>query len=469
MTIKKRIIWVFTAITALLMIAIALVSYFSIRQIYLTQVTGETAVLTRLVGKQLDQRYLHYLDDPALDRARQIYVDQLKHTIDGLKLSNAFIFDGELKMVLQTNQLSADQHQLILNRTEIDLLAIGESTTTLPFRAGDDLWYLWGFFRLGETHWLGIRQSADQLAEIESLATTFGLIGLTGILLTMLSGWLVARHIAEPIERLIGFSAQLGKGYFDTPLPKNIRGEMAILANALDKMRDGLSANHRERETMLAQIAHEIRNPLGGIELLAGLIREDGDDEYAGKILKEVSTLKGLITAYLNYSRPLKAEPIQTKLAETLEEVFQLCSENATRKGLSLDYQLDVDMVWFDENHLRQILLNLVSNAIEASANGTKISVTAKHATDYIHLVVMDEGPGIEPNELEHIFDPFYTTRAEGTGLGLSVCKRLCNENNAEIRADNRPSGGALFILEISKNAADVQTTKSTHHYATSK
>jgi len=447
MTIKQRIIWVFTGLTTLLMIVIAIISYYSIRQIYLDQLTEETRVITSLVAKQLDAKYLPYLSDSSLDRAREIYSEQLNTATEDVELSNAFIFDASLNTILETAENSNDRQQLSLNRAEIHQLQQGESIASLPFRAENNIWYLWGFTRLDKTHWLGIKLSASRLAEIESLARTFFIIGIVGILLTILCGWLMARHIARPIERLVDFSAALGKGSFDTAVPRKLSGEMAILAGAMDKMRLGLAENHREREAMLAQIAHEIRNPLGGIELLAGLIREDSNSEYAKRILSEVATLKGLITAFLDYSRPVKANPALTDISILLEEALQICSRASSEKELRFDVNLKEKIISFDPNHLRQIFLNLLKNAIEASPKGGVIQIASNRDGEETTIRFSDQGSGLQDVKMEQLFEPFYTTRAEGTGLGLAVCKKLCAENNARISARHLKNAGAEFFI----------------------
>jgi len=140
-----------------------------------------------------------------------------------------------------------------------------------------------------------------------------------GIALTIILGFLVAASITKQIDRLTKFSADIGNGDFNSPLPEKINGELKILSDAMDKMRTDILNNHKEKEEMLAQIAHEIRNPLGSIELMANLTKEDiladnNNPEYLNKILLEISDLKSLITAYLNYSRPYLAKPEKVDL-----------------------------------------------------------------------------------------------------------------------------------------------------------
>lgn len=302
-----------------------------------------------------------------------------------------------------------------------------------------------------DNHWLGIQESAARLAKVESLSQVFWGIGLFGVVLTILCGGLLARNIARPIDRLVEFSDLLGKGEFTTPVPEKVKGELAILANALDKMRDGLARHHQEKEAILAQIAHEIRNPLGGIELLAGLVKEDlngqKSGEYVEKILDEIAGLKSLITAYLNFSRPAAPTPERVNVGEIVGEVQDIFAKRLEDRQITISGNGAGTDVNFDHSHLRQVLINLVSNSVEMLGGDGTIHIAANRNGQFADVLVSDNGPGIPDDNLSNIFEPFYTTRPEGTGLGLAICKKLCLENNAAISVENNVLSGCTFRI----------------------
>jgi len=184
--------------------------------------------------------------------------------------------------------------QLKLNKKEIYELTINSSVASLPFKGEDGMWYLWGFYRLNDTFWMGIRESASQLERVDELTINFIYIGATGIIFTFILGLVIAKSISRPVDKLAGYSSHIGKGNFDAKLPDNMKGELESLAVAMEKMKNDLAENQNEKEKILAQIAHEIRNPLGGIELLAGLTKEDlqkngMNTNYIEKIIGEVN------------------------------------------------------------------------------------------------------------------------------------------------------------------------------------
>lgn len=466
MSLKTKIILTFSVLMAALALIMSRVGYYSVREIYLEQLSDQASRLARLAGGELNPKYLSFLESGGRDSlAVAYYSETLKTRAKNILLADAFIFNRDFEVLARSASGSAapgSDPRLRLNRSEIQGLQAGESAASLPFKGGDGEWYLWGFYRLDDAHWLGIQESAARLAKVEALSQTFWGIGIAGVLVTILCGWLLARAIARPVERLVQFSQLLGKGNFSAPLPQGIRGELAILANALDKMRAGLAQHHREKELLLAQIAHEIRNPLGGIELLAGLVKEDlqrhpgqPGTEYVEKIQQEIGGLKALITAYLNFSRPAPAQPEWIAVQEMAEEVRSFCCAGLREKKLSLSYTGEDAQIHFDRQHLRQILINLVSNSIEALGQGGSIAISAWQKGSRTLIAVSDDGPGIPPEHRENIFEPFFTTRSNGSGLGLAICKKLCRENGAEIcLGEGLPSGedktgkGTVFIIK---------------------
>ena len=227
---------------------------------------------------------------------------------------------------------------------------------------------------------------------------------------------------------------------------------MSILTNAMDAMRKNIASNHREREKILAQIAHEIRNPLGGIELLAELTIDDLkknniDTQYQEKVLGEIYRLKTLITSYLNYSKPSPVNPSNINLKEIIGDIKEIFANKMNQNNIELKEKLEINKIIFDKDQLKHILLNLIANSIESIENDGWISITAKNLNGYSEISVLDNGNGIEDEILENIFEPFFTTKENGTGLGLAICKKYAVENNAELSV-MKNDAGTTFTLK---------------------
>jgi signal transduction histidine kinase len=204
---------------------------------------------------------------------------------------------------------------------------------------------------------------------------------------------------------------------------------------------------------MLAGVAHEIRNPLGGIELFAGLLANELEDgkgkKEAEKILREVQNLKRIVQDFLDYARPSKPEKEPCSIKQIFDEVQMLMAREI--KGCQVEYyeEKQGQEVWVDPQHLKQVLLNLIKNSVEAMhGSGTiKLEVFSKNNT--VHLIFSDTGPGIPAEIQQQIFEPFFTNRENGTGLGLAIVKSLVEENGGEIRLVQ--GEGAVFEMVFQK------------------
>ena len=432
------------------------VGYVFIRNLYLNQLTEQVNIVTQMLTKQIDPKYLDLLSLGTPTKYtenifRGIFLKNLK---SGLH-SEIFIFDKDDKIIVHSDSTilpGTSDPRLMLNQKEITGLTTGESTASMPFKGDDGKWYLWGFYRENNDYWLAVRESAARLQKVEDFSIIFWFFGLGGVALSIVLGFLMARSITKPVDKLVKFSSEIGKGNFHAEAPSGMRGEIEILSNAMNQMRNDISANQKEKEELLAQIAHEIRNPLGGIELLASLTREEleGDKkktDYLDKILNEISGLDKLISSYLNYSRPMPANPKWINMHEMINGLNEIINGSLERKNIKLITNINVDKIYFDESHLREILINLIRNGLDSIKCEGEIKITALEKRSSWEILVSDNGCGISEENLNKIFNPFFTTKKNGTGLGLAICKKLSIENKSILKAIKNPKAGSTFIL----------------------
>ncbi len=217
---------------------------------------------------------------------------------------------------------------------------------------------------------------------------------------------------------------------------------------------------------LAAGLAHEVRNPLaamiGSLQLLQLDAPKLGDDggRLLGIVQREAERLSRLVEAFLTFARPGPPERKTVALRPFLVELVGAASNGAKAVDLVVG-DVDVDAVAFcDPNQLRQILWNLLANAdaiISSLGRRGRVDVTAAVDGDAVVVVVDDDGPGIAPELRERVFEPFFTTRSDGNGLGLATCAQLARQNAAHISVEGSPAGGARFILRLARPVADVR------------
>jgi two-component system nitrogen regulation sensor histidine kinase GlnL len=220
--------------------------------------------------------------------------------------------------------------------------------------------------------------------------------------------------------------------------------------------------------TLAAGLAHEIRNPLGGIKGAAQLLKRSLDRdssllEYANIMIREVDRVDKLIEQLLDLSRPAKLELTALNIHEILEDVLLLQTQASTEQKMTVKKRFDPSLppIRGDRAQLTQVFLNLTQNAFQAMARGGTLTVTTRAETDFhirgqgtdrskfIWVDIEDEGAGIKEEDLPHIFSPFFTTRNNGTGLGLAVCYRIVSEHGGLIRVASAEGKGTTFKISL--------------------
>ncbi|MCD6307795.1 MAG: hypothetical protein J7M24_02225 [Candidatus Latescibacteria bacterium] len=211
-----------------------------------------------------------------------------------------------------------------------------------------------------------------------------------------------------------------------------------------------------------AGIAHEIRNPLASIGSAVELLSEhfDAKDGHDARLLnvieKESSRLQRISSDFLNFARIKKPDISPVNISSVIGEVLLLV-ENDPRKSDTITFRNDVAddvMVLFDADQLRQLLLNLVINSLEALGDGggeiaLSLDTLPLPAGEYVRLVVADTGPGFPGGEIGSVFEPFFSTKPDGTGLGLALVRKIAVGNNGRVFARNGKNGGAEVILDM--------------------
>lgn len=213
---------------------------------------------------------------------------------------------------------------------------------------------------------------------------------------------------------------------------------------------------------LAAGVAHEIRNPLGGIGLFASLLKRDLKDRpeclrVVEKIIKGVNTLESVVTDILEFGRPPKAVPGRAQLHTVVREVIELAAARSERLDVDVVAGQELENVELvtDAAMLQRALLNLLFNAIEAAGQSPpprRVAIGLQSAdADFVALAIADSGPGIADDLLDRIFNPFFTTKDTGTGLGLSIVHQIAETLGGSIQAANRPDGGAVFTLRVKR------------------
>ncbi|KIH76689.1 histidine kinase [Geoalkalibacter ferrihydriticus DSM 17813] len=220
--------------------------------------------------------------------------------------------------------------------------------------------------------------------------------------------------------------------------------------------------------TMAAGLAHEIKNPLGGIKGAAQLLDRDTAEqshlkEYTRVMIREVERVNSIIEELMDLASPRQPEMGEVHLGKMLGDIVLFQKEALRHKEVDFSLRLDpsIPPIRGDEHLLTRLFLNLIKNAGEAITHRGTIEILSRVASEYhvnqpghrpvpfIVVEVRDTGKGISPSQMEQIFTPFFTTKTKGSGLGLAICQKIVSEHRGFLKVDSHPGKGSIFTVSL--------------------
>jgi two-component system sensor histidine kinase BaeS len=309
------------------------------------------------------------------------------------------------------------------------------------------------------------------LIVIGQILTAVGLPGpSTGLLAAAILLFLIlavagtaggARRFALPFGDLIEAAGRLEAGDYSARVPELRRGprELQSLVQAFNAMAARLDADERQRRTLLADVSHELRTPLavlqGELEAMIDGIHPT-DEAHLTAAVEEIRMLTGLVedlrTLALAEAGTLALHRETTDLSILAQEVAASFESLAGQAGVRLrvDTSDDLPLADVDPLRIRQVLGNLVSNALRYAPPESEVTIVGRPAATMVVLSVVDHGPGIAPEVLPHLFDRFAkSTESRGSGLGLAIARRLVEAHGGTIRAERPAAGGTAIRFEL--------------------
>lgn len=477
-SLRNKLIGVFLVPTLVIVLLYGLLAHFAARQGLEDELAkrlvsiGQT--MSADMSESIEAAQIARLDADkrrVLERLRQKLSDARERT----EVRRLFIIDRDLASLVDTRSDIAFGQQLY--EVGADRLEIGrtfeqaEPTTSVLFKDEEGTFYKTAYVPITQDDEvvaaLGVEASAqyfDLLREFTSVLTGLGAVG---ILLVIVAGTLFARALVRPVNRLVDAAVRLGRGRFEEPVAaaEGAGGrddEIAFLAQSFEEMRQNILSRDRQMQMMLSGIAHEVRNPLGGMELFCGLLREDLEAEPDGpdtrakldkldRIRRELNYLEKVVKDFLDFARrvPIQLERFDGR--EFADEIRGLLRGEAAAGDCRLQVEVaDGVELTADREKLRRAVINLVRNAYQACDGGGRVAVEIGETDDGLREVrVCDDGPGIPTDKLDEIMTPFFTTKEKGSGLGLALTRQIIEQHHGTMQIDSEAGAGTTVRLII--------------------
>ncbi|RTE11626.1 sensor histidine kinase [Paenibacillus whitsoniae] len=293
---------------------------------------------------------------------------------------------------------------------------------------------------------------------IYSAALVIALLAVAGL-------YFASRHFVKPIQRMSRTAEALATGDFGDRVPVRGKDEIASLAGSLNRMAGKLQKVEESRKQFLSEISHELRTPLTTIRaslqgIVDGVVEPQDAKEYIDVSLQETLRLSRLVEDLLELSsfeeKKVKLHLEEVDVPELAGLVVTQLTMKAKAKGIELHAASDgAYMTLADRDRLRQVLINLLDNAINHIPEGSHAGIHIRVLRQERWIEVWDKGPGIPAEKLPHLFDRFYkadeSRNRNGAGLGLTICKHIVDAHGGSIQVESGPQAGTIFKIFLPK------------------
>jgi signal transduction histidine kinase len=304
----------------------------------------------------------------------------------------------------------------------------------------------------------------------------FSSVAIT-VFLSIAISLILLKFVKRPLDSIVDNMSRVENGDLSVRINYQGKDEIGRLITSFNSMLDRLDAAKKELEQfhfqqleqadrlasigeMAAGIAHEIKNPLAGISAAVTIIKDglnatDPHCEILSEVLQQVQRLDKTVNDLLFFGKPSMPELACIDINEIICKTLKFASQHRSVQNVEnrLELATDLPTVYADGKQMQQVFLNIILNAFQAMAGGGILTITSYLVTRedrvYVRIDVADTGPGIPSQILEKIFTPFFTTKAQGTGLGLPICNKLVHLHDGEMRVASDNSHGTVFTVEL--------------------
>lgn len=301
-------------------------------------------------------------------------------------------------------------------------------------------------------------------------ATTISLVATSGVLLVAIVGIIIAGNITAPVKQLVEVTEQIAAGDLTAEATVKTRDEIGALANSFNQMtgelrrsRDKLVQSEKLAAVgqLAAGIAHEIRNPLTSIKMIVQLLRRRFREDEAGQesvqaVLDEINRLEIIINGLLDFARPMEVVLRPTDVADVINDVLKIMEADLRHRKIKLAKNMDETLpkVMLDANRMKQVFMNVILNSMQAMPEGGTLAIAVTSGGSVsshrvVRVEISDTGVGMSQAVLAHVFEPFFSTRSGGTGLGLANVKKIMEQHGGSIQIESTEKQGTKVNIGL--------------------
>ncbi len=460
--IRTRLIVIYFFLSSLMLGIIGLSFYYILRDAMDSEMGARLVMSAQTVSHLLDAGSVASIrpGDEESYSYKQI-AETMRSMLDMSDARRIYVIDRNHDSLADTQSTPIGTHyfRLASSGAEIRRAFEGEAVDSTIFQGLDGKFYKSAYAPLKKGREIvavvGVDADVTFFDTVNRFRRDFFLYGAVAIILIVIASLILAVGFERPIARLVQSAQRMAEGDLETRIEPTTRDEIGFLAQALDTARQSIVERDRNLQLLQRGIAHEVRNPLGGMRLFCDILSDEVQDDeikmgHVEKIKKELSGLESVVNEFLDYTRDLPFSVSTVDVHAFLMEIMAGYT-NLVDKGVNIhiDISPHAAEAKFDAALIRRALFNIINNAIQAMPNGGDLRITVAKTSRTFSIEVSDSGIGIKEEDKANLFTPFFTTKDKGTGLGMPFAKKAAERHDGAITVASTPNQGTTVKIHL--------------------
>ncbi len=465
---------VITLVLGVLIISMGLITvplYWYSRNALEEELGAQLERIVRIISRNVDPELLRTLTlEPELANIRQRFEQHLEEfAVPGVEGLTLYDLTGEILAEYSTEALELAQ----ISEALPGFLALkqdDEPVVSEIYQLNGGRYFKAAAISLenakGTDAILVIWAGAGYMSVIEQMTGSLLWIMLGAIFIAVSLTLVFSRSLIKPVKALSDYTRSIQASINSEPVQLERLDEFGDLNRSLVEMHLEIRQQEEAARQLLSGIAHEIKNPLGGMEIYSELLQEElagdpSDDrftehqQYLAKIRAELQHLKQIVEEYLDYARPLKSIIETVMISDIVKDVRLLVKPELDSLDQHLDLEGDAELQ-SDRSKLHRVFFNLVQNGLQASGESGSVTIKIDSEQDNIQMDFCDTGAGVPEADQKRIFEPYFSTSERGFGLGLTIVQNIVTELGGTILVHNSDETGTTFRLRLPKQIDEV-------------
>ncbi|MDO9548248.1 MAG: HAMP domain-containing sensor histidine kinase [Candidatus Marinimicrobia bacterium] len=460
MKLFTRLAWKLALFTGLLILltvlALSIPVYWLTRNTLEDQLADHLAANITLLSGAIDPGLISFIIQyPESQFLRDSLETSLKDVLQKYSAGTIYILDSENIILLSAgNKLNA-MHSALIHKPEIEKAretGIGFAPLYQD-ESGSSFKSVYKLFEIDEYPGIIIGLDADAhfLKYTEQLRQRILIIGGSVLLISVIAVMILAQTLTQPLRHLTEFAKNIGRGRAEPPILQKRRDEIGFLGKTMEEMRQEIVKREKENKELIASVAHEIRNPLAGMQVNAELLLEATQNHkdlhtYSCAVTNEIANLSNIVDNFLAYARPIDATLESLSIRTLIDEIIDTLKRDFPNHQFTINGN---EKALVHPNKIKHAFFNLLKNACESSNERDLIDVRITRNNDDISIAFQNRGEPIPSQIQSQIFEAFFSTKGSGVGLGLSIAKSVVEQHGGHIRLTHSDADGTEFVIDL--------------------